>query len=163
MNADPRVMEFFPAPLARAESDALIVRIEQHFAEHGYGLWATEVAATGEFIGFVGLMWATFSAPFTPAVEVGWRLAASAWGHGYAPEAAVAAVDFGFAAGRPEIVSMTTHGNLRSQRVMQKIGMRRDPTDDFEHPHIPEGHPLRPHVLYRIDTATWAQKAEASR
>jgi ribosomal-protein-alanine N-acetyltransferase len=151
LNADPEVMEHFPAPLTRAESDALVARIEQGFDEHGYGLWAVEVTATGELIGFTGLVLQTFPAPFTPAVEVGWRLARSAWGHGYATEAATAALAVGFDGyGLDEIVSMTAASNLRSQAVMRRLGMTRDPADDFLHPKVPPGHRLQPHVLYRL-------------
>ncbi|MFC5816245.1 GNAT family N-acetyltransferase [Nonomuraea harbinensis] len=154
LNADPRVMEHFPAPMTRAESDALVDRIEQRFDEHGYGLWALEVRETGEFIGFAGLALQTFEAPFTPAVEVGWRLARSAWGHGYATEAGRRALAHGFGeAGLEEIVSITAVLNVRSQAVMRRLGMTRDPADDFDHIMIPEGHPLRPHVLYRISAA----------
>ncbi len=147
LNADPEVMEHFPAPLSRAESDAFVDRIEAGFAEHGFGLWAVEVVATGEFVGFTGL-----SRPrFMPGVEVGWRLARPAWGHGYASEAARAAVRHGFeAVGLPEIVSFTVPANVRSHAVMRRIGMTRDPDGDFDHPRVPEGSPLRRHVLYRI-------------
>jgi RimJ/RimL family protein N-acetyltransferase len=151
LNADPEVMRYFRGTLDREASDAFVDRIEKAFDELGYGLWAVEVLATGRFIGFTGLALHTFEAHFTPAVEVGWRLARSAWGHGYATEAARAAVDFGFdTVGLDEIVSMTTETNLRSRAVMERIGMTRRPADDFEHPSLPEGHPLRPHVLYRI-------------
>jgi ribosomal-protein-alanine N-acetyltransferase len=154
LNADPEVMEHFVAPLTRMESDAFAARIEERFGEHGYGLWALEVKATGEFIGFTGLVLQTFPAHFTPAVEIGWRLARRAWGHGYASEAARAALDHGFGpAGLDEIVSMTAATNLRSQRVMERIGMHRDPADDFDHPNVPSGSPLQPHVLYRITRA----------
>ncbi|GAA2382654.1 GNAT family N-acetyltransferase [Nonomuraea africana] len=153
MNADPEVMEHFPATLSRAESDALVDRIERGFDEHGYGLWALEVRSTGAFIGFTGLALQTFEAAFTPAVEVGWRLARPAWGHGYAIEAARAAVGHGFgAAGLGEIVSMTAMTNVRSQAVMRRLGMTRDPADDFDHPRVPAGSPLRRHVLYRLVT-----------
>jgi ribosomal-protein-alanine N-acetyltransferase len=151
LNADPIVMEFFPSTLTRQESHALVVRITAQLDTLGYGLWALEVAETGEFIGFTGLAVQTFPAHFTPAVEVGWRLKQSAWGHGYATEAALAAVAYGFHEGDlDEIVSMTATLNVRSQRVMQRIGMTRDPADDFDHPNVPEGHRLQPHVLYRI-------------
>lgn len=150
LNADPEVTEFLPRPITREASDALVDRIEGHFAEHGFGLWAIEVRATGEFVGFTGLDWKTFPAHFTPAVEVGWRLSRPAWGHGYATEAARAALDHGFGpAGLDEIVSMTTVANTRSRRVMERLGLTRDPADDFDHPNLPAGHPLRPHVLYR--------------
>lgn len=119
--------------------------------EQGYGLWALEVRASGAFIGFTGLALQTFPARFTPAVEVGWRLVRGAWGQGYASEAARAALDRGFGvAGLDEIVSMTAVSNVRSQRVMERIGMHRDPADDFEHPNVPLGSHLRHHVLYRI-------------
>src|SRR4051794_9878260 len=133
-------MEHFPSTLTRAASDALVERIRAQFDEHGYGLWAVEVRATGSFIGFTGLAWQTFPAHFTPAVEVGWRLRRTAWGHGYASEAARAALEFGFTqVGLDEIVSMTAVTNVRSQRVMERIGMSRDPADDFDHPNVPEG------------------------
>ena len=151
LNADPVVMEHFPSTLTRQESDALVTRIEAQFDALGYGLWALEVRDTGEFIGFTGLAVQTFPAHFTPAVEVGWRLQRSAWGNRYATEAALAALDYGFgAADLDEIVSMTATTNLRSQRVMQRIGMTRDPADDFLHPNVSEGHRVQPHVLYRI-------------
>lgn len=161
LNADPEVMRYFRAPLDRAASDAFVDRIESSFDDLGYGLWAVEVRAEGRFIGFTGLARQTFTAPFTPCVEVGWRLAQDAWGHGYATEAARAALTVGFDdIGLDEIVSITTVTNLRSQAVMQRIGMTRDPADDFEHPSLPEDHPLRPHVLYRIARGRWAaQKA----
>lgn len=156
LNADPQVMEHFPAPLSRAESDALIDRIEARFDESGFGLWALEVAATGEFIGFAGLSVARFQAHFTPAVEIGWRLARSAWGHGYATEAALRALGYAFDdADIDEVVSFTSVLNVRSQAVMRRIGMSRDPSGDFEHPLVPEGHRLRRHVLYRITAVRW--------
>jgi RimJ/RimL family protein N-acetyltransferase len=154
LNGDPRVMEHFPSPLTREMSDALVERIQVGLDELGYGLWALEVRATGEFIGFTGLALQTFPAHFTPAVEVGWRLATSAWGQGYASEAARAALDHGFSeCGLDEIVSMTAVTNVRSQRVMERIGMTHHPHDDFLHPNIATDSPLRPHVLYRITRA----------
>ena len=154
MNADQRVMEYFPAPLTRAESDALVDRIEAHFAERGWGPWAAELRATGEFIGFIGLSVPRFEAHFTPCVEIGWRLAAEHWGKGLATEGARAALDYAFTELRlPEVVSFTTLENLRSRRVMEKIGMTHDPGDDFDHPAIAEGHWLRRHVLYRMGNA----------
>jgi ribosomal-protein-alanine N-acetyltransferase len=151
LNADPVVMEHFPSTLTRQESDALVVRITAQLDDLGYGLWALEVRDSGEFVGFTGLALQTFPAHFTPAVEVGWRLKRSAWGHGYATEAALAALDYGFTdGGLDEIVSMTAVTNVRSQRVMQRIGMTHDPADDFEHPNVPDGHRVKPHVLYRI-------------
>ena len=150
MNADARVMEHFPATLSRAESDALADRIDEQFATLGYGLWAIEVPGHTAFAGFCGLAIPRFEAPFTPCVEIGWRLAAEWWGRGYATEAARAVLAFGFdTLALPEIVSFTTTTNQRSQRVMERIGMRRDPADDFDHPLLPPGHQLRRHVLYR--------------
>jgi ribosomal-protein-alanine N-acetyltransferase len=150
MNADPRVMEFFPGMLTREESDALVERALAHFARHGYGMWAAELRESGEFIGFVGLNIPAFEAHFTPCVEIGWRLAAEHWGRGLATEGAREAMRYGFDdLGLKEIVSFTVTGNVRSRRVMEKLGMTRDPADDFDHPQIAEGHPLRRHVLYR--------------
>ena len=121
------------------------------FVEHGFGLWAIEIKGGIDFAGFVGLTPKTFEAHFTPVVEVGWRLARACWGHGYAPEAARAAVADGFErVGLDEIVSMTAVVNQRSQRVMEKIGMTRDPADDFDYPTLPADSPLSRHVLYRI-------------
>lgn len=151
LNADPVVMEHFVSCPTRSESDGLVDQVEDHFDREGYGLWAVEVTDTGRFAGFVGLWPATFDAPFTPAVEVGWRLAQHAWGSGYATEAARTAVADGFErVGLDEIVSMTSVGNTRSRRVMEKLGMTRDPDDDFDHPNVPLGHPIRRHVLYRL-------------
>jgi ribosomal-protein-alanine N-acetyltransferase len=151
LNADPVVMEHFPAVLTRAESDALVDRIEARFEGEGLGLWALEVRDGLAFAGFAGLLPAGFEAPFCPAVEVGWRLARPAWGHGYAVEAARAAVADGFERlGLDEIVSFTAVGNVRSRRVMERLGMVRDPADDFDHPSMPPGHRLVPHVLYRL-------------
>jgi len=151
LNADPVVMEHFVAPLGRAESDDMVDRIEDHFDREGWGLWAVEVAATARCIGFTGLWPVTFDAPFTPAVEVGWRLAQEGWGHGYATEAARASLQDGFERfAFDEIVSMTSVGNARSRRVMEKLGLTRDPADDFDHPKVPAGHPIQRHVLYRL-------------
>jgi RimJ/RimL family protein N-acetyltransferase len=156
LNADPVVMEHFPAPLRREESDTLVDRIEAGFEERGWGLWAVEIPGRAAFAGFIGLNPATFDAPFTPAVEVGWRLAREHWGRGYATEGALGALAFGFdALALEEIVSFTTHGNARSRRVMERLGMHRNPADDFDHPNLPEGDALQPHVLYRLDRATW--------
>lgn len=151
LNADPRVTEHLGGPLRRAASDALAARIEDHFARHGFGLWAVEIRGGAPFAGFVGLSVPSFEAPFTPCVEVGWRLAAAHWGRGYATEAAHGALEFGFATlGLAEIVSFTVPRNLRSRRVMERLGMTHDPADDFDHPLLPRGHPLRRHVLYRL-------------
>ena len=158
LNADPEVMEHFPSVLTRQESDALAARCREHLEANGWGLWAVEVSGVAPFIGWVGLARPAFEAPFTPAVEVGWRLARRWWGHGYASEGARASL--GFAFGELEldgVVSFTSVRNERSQAVMRRIGMTRDPRDDFDHPRIPEGHPLRPHVLYRISRTQWGR------
>ena len=151
MNADPVVMRFFPETYSRERTRRFAARIGECWAERGYGLWAVERKDTAGFIGYVGLWPATFPAHFTPAVEVGWRLAADQWGQGYATEAARAALRYGFeSVGLDEIVSFTSVTNERSWRVMERLRMQRDASGDFEHPNVPEGHPLRPHVLYRI-------------
>jgi RimJ/RimL family protein N-acetyltransferase len=151
MNADPRVMEFMPSLLSPAESDALVDRAQAHFYRHGYGPFAAELIENHSFIGFIGLSVPNFDAPFMPAVEVGWRLAFDSWGRGFATEGARAVVSFGFEnLGLDNLVSFTVPSNLRSRRVMEKIGMTHDPCDDFDHPRLPEGHPLRRHVLYRL-------------
>ena len=151
MNADPRVMEFFTGVLSKVDSDALADRIEAHFREHGFGLFAVELRETETFIGFAGLAAPSFDAHFMPCVEIGWRLAAEYWGKGLATEAARRVVRYGDeVAGLKEIVSFTVPGNVRSRRVMEKIGMTRDPAEDFDHPRVAEGHPLRRHVLYRL-------------
>ncbi|KQU70531.1 GNAT family N-acetyltransferase [Phycicoccus sp. Root101] len=161
LNDDPAVMEHFPEHLTRAASDAMADRIEAALTQHGWGLWATEVAETGEFIGFVGLSIPRFEEHFTPCVEIGWRLARSSWGRGYAPEGARAALAHAFGPlGLREVVAMTIPANDRSQSVMRKIGMARDESADFDHPLIPEGDPTRRHVLYRISRDQWlAQQA----
>ena len=156
LNADPRVMEHFPKTLSRAESDAMAARIRDHFAARGFGLWAVEVPGVVGFIGFVGLAVPTFEAHFTPCVEIGWRLAWEHWGRGYATAAADAAVAHAFGPlGLGEVVAFTVPANRRSRHVMERLGMRRSPADDFEHPNLPKGHPLRPHVLYRLSRADW--------
>jgi RimJ/RimL family protein N-acetyltransferase len=151
MNADPAVMEHFPALLSPEESDHLIQNIEKHFERHGFGGWAAELRATGEFIGFIGLAVPAFLAAFTPCVEIGWRLARAHWGKGLAIEGARAVAKHAFdVLGLDELVSFTVPANVRSRRVMEKLGMTHDPRDDFDHPNLPEGHPMRRHVLYRL-------------
>jgi RimJ/RimL family protein N-acetyltransferase len=163
LNADPRVMEFFPKILDRTESDAMVARIDQHFLRHGFGLWAIEVVDVADFIGFVGLSVPQFDAHFTPCVEIGWRLAYEHWGRGYAIEAARAAADFGFREpGLKQIVSFTVPANHRSRRVMERLGMTHWPAEDFDHPSLPEGHPLRRHVLYRLSRSQWADATPAT-
>lgn len=145
LNADPAVREFFPSVLTRAQSDEAFDRMGGQLADRGWGLWAIDL--DGHFVGFTGLA----QPDFRPEREIGWRLAASAWGHGYATEAARAVLDFAFSElALPEVISFTTAANARSRSVMERIGMVRDPDGDFEHPAIEPGHPQRPHVLYRI-------------
>ncbi|GII95889.1 GNAT family N-acetyltransferase [Sinosporangium siamense] len=157
--ADPEVMEFFPSLMDRTQCDTMVDRIMLRTEELGYGLWAMELRATGEFVGFTGLAVPSFEAHFTPAVEVGWRLARSAWGYGYATEAAIASLDDGFTRlGLESVVSMTYVHNGRSRAVMERLGMRRDEAGDFDHPLVPEGNPVRPHVLYRLTAAEWAAR-----
>jgi RimJ/RimL family protein N-acetyltransferase len=151
MNADPAVMEFFPACLTRAESDAGVDRIDKHFRERGFGLFAAELRNDGSFMGFIGLNVPHFAAPFMPCVEIGWRLAAEYWGQGLATEGARAALRYGFEKlSLDEIVAFTVPRNARSRRVMEKLGMTDNPAEDFDHPDVPEGHPMRRHVLYRL-------------
>ena len=158
LNADSKVMEHFPRVLASAESDDLVDRIEQHFNQHGFGLWAVEVLGNAPFVGFVGLATPRFEAHFTPCVEVGWRLGVEYWGHGYATEGARAAVALGLERlGLPEIVSFTVPENHRPRRVMERIGMVHDPADDFDHVRVPER--MKRHVLYRIARPTLSMRS----
>jgi RimJ/RimL family protein N-acetyltransferase len=151
MNGDARVMEHFPSVLSRAESDGLVDRIEARWRNDGLGLWAVERVADGAFLGFTGLASPAAAPDLPPFVEIGWRFAVDAWGHGYATEAARAAVGWGFDVyGLGEIASWTTIRNERSRAVMERIGMTHDPADDFDHPRLPRDHPQRPHVLYRL-------------
>jgi RimJ/RimL family protein N-acetyltransferase len=155
MNADPVVMEHFPAPMTQTQSDEFVDRIEETFEAHGFGFFAVEIIATGEFIGYVGLWRVIFEAHFTPAMEIGWRLAHKYWGRGYATEAARVALLDGFERLElAEIVSFTTIDNHRSERVMQKLGMTSDPEENFDHPYFAEGHPMSRNVLYRIQIST---------
>ena len=149
INQDPLVMEFLGPLMSRSDSDAFVDRMIRHWDEHGFGLWCVDL--DDECIGFTGLNAPTWAARFTPCVEVGWRLASVTWGRGYATEAARAALDFGFGEhGLDEIVSFTTIENVRSRRVMERLGMTHDPADDFDHPYAPPD--LRPHVLYRLQS-----------
>lgn len=151
LNADPETMRYFPATLTREESDAFVDRASELIEERGWGLWAVEVVGGAPFVGFVGLNVTRFG-PMEGTVEVGWRLRREHWGNGYATEAAREALRFGFEElGLDEIVSFTSIPNTPSQRVMERIGMTRDPSRDFDHPSIPDGHPLQRHVLYAID------------
>lgn len=149
LNSDPRVMEFFLSPLTREESDAMADRCQSLIEERGWGFWATETKATHEFIGLVGLHIPSTELPFSPCVEVGWRLAFQYWGKGFASEAAKGALRVAFQSlALPEVVSFTTIHNRRSRAVMERLGMQE--SGAFEHPQVPEGSALRPHCLYRI-------------
>ena len=154
LNADPVVMEYFPATLSRTESDALVERIRALFAQFGYGFWALEIPGVTPFAGMVGITHVGFDAPFTPAMEIGWRLARAYWGKGYATEAGQLALAYGFEDLQlPEIIAFTAACNLRSQAVMQRLGMTNDVRADFDHPQLAVGHRLRRHVLYRKKSA----------
>ena len=158
MNADRRVMEYMPKRLGRDESDAMAAKIREHHETYGFGLWALEVPGAVPFIGFVGLSRPRFEAHFTPCVEIAWRLAHESWGQGYATEAAIAVLAVAFGALEfGEIVSFTVPGNARSRAVMERIGMTRRPEDEFEHPGLPAGHALRPHVLYRLSKGDYTE------
>lgn len=160
LNADAQVMEFYPAIMSRDDSYALAMAFQQSLDEDGYGFYAVETKATKAFIGYVGLSPVRFTAPFTPAVEIAWKLARAAWGYGYASEAAAACLAHGFGElGLAEIVAFTTPANERSIAVMERLGMSRDPAGDFNQPNLPAGHALRPHVLYRLTS----QKYRANR
>ena len=162
LNADPRVMEYFPATLSKAESNQLAQRIKNKMDENGWGMWAVSVPGIAEFIGFIGLNsedQVSFPAAFTPAIEVGWRIAFEDWGKGYATEGAKAALAYGFKTlNLDEIVSFTAVQNRRSRRIMEKIGMHHDPKDDFDHPKLPKEHKLNRHVLYRLGASEWQQQ-----
>lgn len=160
MSIDPAVMEFLRVLPTRAASDEWIDYQVAHQAKHGFCLWAIEVRATGTFVGAVGLLRVNFDAPFTPAVEVGWRLAREAWGQGIATEAARAALAFGFdRQGLDEIVAYAATANQASQNVMRKLGMVRDAASDFDHPRVEANSPLRRQVLYRLSRDTWPRHA----
>lgn len=156
INADPKVMEYFPSILSKEESDSLAEKIQKELTEKKYGLWAVEVSGVAPFIGFIGLHYQDFHAAFTPCVEVGWRLDIQYWGKGYATEGAKAALNYGFKTiGLNEVVSFTAVQNMRSIAVMERIGMSHQESDDFDHPKLPEGRSLRRHVLYRITADEW--------
>jgi RimJ/RimL family protein N-acetyltransferase len=159
MNADPAVMEFFPSLQSREASAASIAAWQAQWAEAGFSNWAVELLSSGEFIGFVGLSVPRRQLPFSPCVEIGWRLARPHWGQGFASEAAREALRFGFERlALSEIVSFTALANLRSRAVMERIGLR-NAYQDFEHPGVPEGHALRLHCLYRLTQARWRENA----
>jgi RimJ/RimL family protein N-acetyltransferase len=151
MNADSEVMRYFPSVLSRQESDALVDRMERQYEQRGFTFYAAELRKGGEFLGFIGISVPVFEAHFTPCVEIGWRLAKAYWGRGLATEGAREVLRYSFSGlGLTEIVAFTVPANMPSRRVMEKIGMTHDPADDFDHPSLPEGHPLRRHVLYRM-------------
>jgi RimJ/RimL family protein N-acetyltransferase len=155
LNADPIVMAHFPARLTRAESDAMADLCERLIADRGWGAWATEIKATGQFIGFVGLHIPQDDLPVSPCVEILWRLAQAHWRKGFATEAARGALHIGFEVLRlSEIVSFTVPSNTGSRAVMERLGMQMDAAT-FEHPGVPEGHVLRTHCNYRLSRDTW--------
>jgi ribosomal-protein-alanine N-acetyltransferase len=159
LNADPEVMRYFPAPLSKEQSDAFADRIAAHFDAHGFGLWVAELTHGRHFAGFVGLSTVNLPTAFCPCVEIGWRLARHHWGHGYATEAAERALAFAFEQLQlAQVVSFTSVAHRRSRAVMERLGMQHSADDDFEHPRLPERHPLRAHVLYRLRAASWADR-----
>lgn len=158
LNADPQALRHYPSTLDRAQSDAIARRSQALIERQGWGQWAVEVRATGQFAGMVGLNVPLAELPFQPCVEAVWRLLPELWGKGYASEAARASLDFGFdVLGLEEIVAYTALPNLPSQAVMERLGMRRQP-GTFDHPALPAGHPLAPHVLYTQGRADWLQR-----
>jgi ribosomal-protein-alanine N-acetyltransferase len=164
LNADPTVMQHFPSVMSRDETLASLARIREHFAQHGYGVWAVSRHGHEEFLGFVGIYHPTFSAHFTrpesPCLEIAWRLSPSVWGQGFATEGARLALRHAFfSLGVDEVVSLTVPDNTRSRAVMQRLGMQHNPEDDFDHPRLPEGHPLRRHVLYRLPQRLFRDEA----
>jgi RimJ/RimL family protein N-acetyltransferase len=151
-------MRYFAATMTRAESDAWAARMRAHFADHGWGFWVVAEAATGDFVGVVGLMTIPWQADFTPAVEIGWRIGSRFRRQGYAAQAARAALGFGFATlGLDKIVAFTVPGNAASWKLMEKLGMRHE--GEFDHPRLPEGHHYRRHLLYSLTEARWRDAA----
>ncbi len=156
LNADPRVMEYFPSVKTIEESAKEYEAILEHFKKHGYGWWAVSETNKMNFIGFIGLRYIDFPASFTPAVEIAWKIAYDYWGKGYATEGANAALKYGFEVLKlQEIISLTSIPNVRSQVVMKRIGMHHEPQNDFDHPKLPKEHKLSRHVLYRIKLSEW--------
>ena len=156
LNADPVVMEFMSGGLNRTMSDQFARDADAEIARQGWGLWALELRASGAFVGFVGLRAPSFEAHFTPCVEIGWRLERASWGNGFVTEAGLECLRFAFETlGLPEVVSFTVPENRRSRAVMERLGMVRDADGDFDHPRLPEGHPLRRHALYRLRRQEW--------
>jgi RimJ/RimL family protein N-acetyltransferase len=160
MHADPEVMVHFERPLDRRATRSFMEGAAGHRAEHGFGFWVVERRSVPGAIGLAGLLVPRFEAHFTPCVEVSWRLARAHWGRGYASEAARACLEFGFEAlDLEEIVAFTVPANVRSRGLMERLLMVRDPADDFDHPRLAEGHPLRRHVLYRRRAGAWREGA----
>ena len=158
LNADPVVMEYFPSTLSRKESDAMADRVCGLIDEKGWGFWAAEEKESGSFIGFIGLNEPGHDLPFNPCVEIGWRLATPFWGKGYATEAANACLAFAFNdLDLDEVVSFTTVRNTRSRAVMERLGFINS-GEDFDHPAIEDGHPIKPHVLYRLSKDAWSAR-----
>jgi 3-dehydroquinate dehydratase/shikimate dehydrogenase len=156
MNADPIVREFFPSTLNKDESDQLALNIIKDINEQGWGFWALSTKDSDDFIGFIGLSKPTFQAHFTPTVEIGWRLAHHFWGKGYGTEGALAVLKYAFETLHlPEVTSFTAVQNVRSQKIMKKIGLHHDPVDNFDHPLLADGHWLKRHVLYRLTKEEW--------
>ena len=158
MSSDPDVMKHLLPFASREAIDSWIERQKAHLTQHGFCFWVLESKVSGEFVGAAGLLRVAYEAPFTPAVEVGWRVARQFWGKGYAPEAAAKAIEFGFQNHRlPEIVANTVHTNRNSRRVMEKLGMSNDSSDDFDHPMVPINNPLRRQTLYRLRREDWTR------
>jgi RimJ/RimL family protein N-acetyltransferase len=164
LNADARAMEFMPACLTRSQSDQFAGWAQAEIERRGWGIWAVEVRATAEFAGCVGLAVPAFEAHFTPCIEILWRLRPPLWGQGYATEAARECLRLAFEQlALPEVLAFTVPANIRSRAVMERLGMAHDAGGDFEHPRLPRGHPLRPHVLYRLKRTDWLARAPGRR
>lgn len=159
INQDPKVMEYFPGLQDMAMTQNFLNKVNTHFAQYGYTLYATSSKESGEFIGFIGLLTVDFESHFTPATEIGWRISAKYWGQGLATEGAKAVLDYAFRELKlPEIVSFAAEGNAKSIRVMQKIGLQHDKRDDFDHPKLADESPLKRHVLYRLSRAKYLRE-----
>lgn len=156
LSANAAVMEYLLPFEGPAATELFVLRIREHFEQYGFGYWVVEIPEVNGFIGIVGLARVTYEGRFTPAVEIGWRIDSAYWGQGFATEAATLAIDDGFRRlGLQEIVALTVPGNRRSRRVMERLGMKRSEKDDFDHPLVPNGHPLKRHVLYRLTRRDW--------
>lgn len=163
LNADPKVMEFFPNTWSQEASDISLKSARNHIEKYGWGKWAVSLLKTGEFIGRIGLEDVDFQASFSPNIELGYRIAYKYWGNGYAVEGAKAALEHGFRQlNLEEIVAFTPMQNMRSQIVMQRIGMHHSPKDDFDHPKLPKEHRLSKHVLYRLNKMDWEKQVSKS-